>query len=62
MSMMSTIDIEIRHALDGIRIAQDALQDMQADGHRDHRLSTTMTHLTAVGCALRRVLGVSSDE
>jgi len=62
MSMMSTLDIEIRHALDGIRIAQDTLQDMEADGHRDPRLSTTMTHLTAAGCALRRALGVSSDD
>jgi len=62
MSTMSTLDIEIRLALDGIRIAQDSMQDMQADGHQDHRLSTTLTHLTAAGCALRRVLGVSSDE
>jgi 5-enolpyruvylshikimate-3-phosphate synthase len=62
MSTMSTLDIEIRQALDGIRIAQDALQDMQADGHRDHRISTSMTHLTAAGCALRLAIGESSDD
>ena len=62
MSTMSTLDIEIRHALDGIRIAQDALQDMHADGHRDHRLITSMTHLTAAGCALLRVLVITRDD
>ena len=62
MSKMSTLDMEIRRLLCGISIAKDALQDMEADGHRDHRLSTSMTHLTVAVITLRMLLDHGSDD